>query len=255
MGGPPAYGPPPHHPNVAPESQDRNRRTLIILGTVGAVLIGVIAVVAVFAIRMGDNHSAPDTVASAPSSPKPVASTARDCTHSVSSGEIPTADMVTAGGLAFPISVAPDWRRKAEHRVPNSIDAVSLTETVSEMEQMDWIGQLTVGITNFDPALSLEEQAKLMMKCIVASELYDNSSAQMGQMTVTPGRLDGTPTVRVNMPVTVTLPDPRIRGDDLVLVVVGTSPSTYFMGCSPIGDAGRLAVVEAALKELHISAV
>lgn len=233
---------------------DHSRRNLAILGVVGVAILAVIAVAAVLIVRMALTHPTSEPVASEPP-PSPVAQNATDCTHSVSSGEVPTTGMVSAGGLAFPQNIAPDWRPKAEHRVPNSIDAVSLDETVREMPETDWIGQLTVGITNFAPSLSLADQAELMLKCIVASELYEGTAPVVGDVTPTPGRLDGTPISQIDVPVTVTVSDPTIRGDDVMFVVVGTSPTTYFLGVSPIGDPGRRAVVEAARKELHITAL
>lgn len=258
-----AYGVPPE-PYWAPQSgqpvvpdvPDRRRRNVAILGAVGVAVVAVIGLVAVVILRTFAVEPAEPGAAQAPGTPQ--ASTphhATGCTHSESSGVPPETGAVSAGGLSFPLSVAPDWRRKAEHRVPNSIDAVSLVETVSETADMSWIGQVTVGVTNFDQSLSLADQAALMVKCIVDSDLYDGSSPVVAEFTPKPGRLDGTPTSTVEVPISVTIADPTVRGDDLVLTIVGTSPTTYFLGSSPIGDADRRAVVEAALKNLHLSAV
>lgn len=244
----PYWGPPPPPPPVAPS---RNRNLAIIGGVAAAVVVvAIVAAVAVLTLR----SSAPMAGPEAPP-PQPQRQTATTCTHSESSGEVPETGMVSAGGLSFPLSVAPDWERKAEHRVPNSIDAVSLAETVSETEDMTWIGQVTVGITNFAPSLSLSEQAELMVKCIVGSELYDRAAPKLGEFTPVAGRLDGMPTSTIDVPITVTIDDPTVRGDDLVVIIVGTNPTTYFMGSSPIGDADRRSVVEAAIQQLHVSAL
>jgi hypothetical protein len=63
------------------------------------------------------------------------------------------------------------------------------------------------------------------------------------------------PTSTIEAVVSVSIPDPTIRGDDLVVVIVGTNPTTYFLGSSPIGDVGRRDVVQAALKALHVAAL
>ena len=68
--------------------------------------------------------------------PHSVGAHRNDCTHSVSSGEVPTNGTVSAGGLFFPQSAAPHWRPKPEHRVPNSVDVVSLVEEVGDMGVM-----------------------------------------------------------------------------------------------------------------------
>lgn len=235
------------------ESPDHSRRNLAILGVVGVAVVAVIAIAAVVILRMGSTEPTPGVLDEAP--PTPVAQAATDCTHSLSSGEVPTSGIVSAGGLSFPRSVAPDWRPKPEHRVPNSIDAVSLDEQISDMEEMNWIGQLTVGITNFEQSMSLADQAKLMLKCIPASDLYDTTSPTVAEVTPTPGRLDGTPTSTIEAPISVTIPDRSILGDDLVLIIVGTRPTTYFLATTPFGDVDRRAVVQAALDGLHVSAL
>jgi hypothetical protein len=176
----------------------------------------------------------------------------------MTSGEVPPGDssndMVSAGGLSFPRSVAPDWRAKPEHRVPNSVDAVSLDEVVSDIGERGWIGQLTVGITNFDQSMSLADQATLMLKCVLRSDLYAGTSASVGEAVPIPGRLDGTPTSTIEVPVSVKVADPAIHGDDVVVMIVGTRPTTYFLATTPFGDVERGAIVRAAREQLHISA-
>lgn len=262
--GDPAYGGQPHpywaqqaaptNPSGVPSPDHRSRNTAIVLGVIGVAVIAVIAVVVAVALRVFATDAPPDRSASGVSEEaRPPGATG--CTHSETSGEPPETGSVSAGGLSFPLGVAPDWERRAEHRVPNSIDAVSLTETVSETEDTTWIGQVTVGVTNFDESLSLAEQAELMVKCVVASELYEGASPRLGEVSPESGRLDGTPTSTIEVPVSVTFADPTVRGDDLLLVIVGTSPTTYFLGSSPIGDADRRAVVEAARDQLQLSNV
>jgi hypothetical protein len=243
-------------PDVAPSEEEpgRGRGHLAPFVFIGVAIIAVIAVASVLVMsRTGAQEGAPDSVGEA--APTPAAHTATDCTHSVSSGEVPTNGTVSAGGLFFPRSVAPRWQPKPEHRVPNSIDAVSLDEEVSDMGDMVWIGQLTVGITNFDQSMSLADQAKLMFKCVLGSDLYEGASASVAELTPTPGRLDGTPTSTIEAPVTVAVADPSVRGDDVVVVVVGTRPSTYFLATSPFGDVHRRAIVQAAREALQLSPV
>ncbi|TDH53135.1 hypothetical protein [Mycobacterium talmoniae] len=267
---PPAYGPQqfgPANPAGQPPAgfpaaggappgghHQRPRKVALVVGAGAAIVVVVVAVV-VAVIMRGGNHSASTASSSAAAAPTTRnAQSATDCTHSVSSGQLPVNGMVSAGGLSFPQSVAPDWRAKPEHRVPNSIDAVSLDETVSETASMSWIAQVTVGVTNFDQSLSLADQAKLMLKCIVVSELYDGASATAAGVSAKSGRLDGISTSEIDVAVPVTFEDPTIKGDDLVIIVVGTSPSTYFLGSSPFGDQARRDVVQAAVKSLHVAA-
>ncbi|WP_163796933.1 hypothetical protein [Mycolicibacterium sediminis] len=273
LGEPPAYdaagasaywspAPPPSdagsepYPSSVPPTDpapDHQRRTLAILGTVGVALVAAIVVAIVLVVRVldADPTSEDPAVASQTPSAEPV----RECTQGVSDGEVPESGAVSAGGLSFPRSVAPEWQPKAEHRVPNSVDAISLEAEISDMTDMTWIGQLTVGVTNVDQDMSLTDQARLMLKCVVESELYERASPFVGEVTPKPGRLDGVPTVTIEVPISVVIPDPAITGDDLVLVIVGTRPSTYFLATTPFGDVERQAVVRAAMEGLRVSPV
>lgn len=245
--GPPVGGPvPPRGPG---------NRGWLIAGGIGAALVVVIGLVVAAVLYSGAKSSRSGPGAGAPAAPPtPSAQAATDCTHSVSSGELPPHGMVAAGGLSFPQSIAPDWRVKPEHRVPNSIDAVSLDEQTAETATMSWIAQITVGVTNFDQSMSLPDQAQLMLRCVLASELYESASPQTPAATPKSGRIDGVSTSEIRVPVTVSFGDPTVKGDDLVIIVVGTSPTTYFLGSSPMGDQARRAVVEAAVKALHVAA-
>ena len=238
-------------PAIDPRSGRRRR------AAIGMTGIAIVAVVAAAATLLMSRTSPSESTSGggAASAPTPVLQTATDCTRSASSGEVPTSGMVSAGGLSFPQSVAPQWRAKAEHRVPNSVDAVSLDEKVSDMGESTWIGQLTVGGTNFDQSMTLANQARLMLKCVVRSALYEGTSPSVAEATPVPGRLDGTPISTIEVPISVSVADPAITGDDVVLVIVGTSPSTYFLATSPFGDTGRRAVVDAAWRGLHVSSV
>jgi hypothetical protein len=252
---PPAVPFPEAAPSEPASRRDWRRKPPAAL--IGVAVIAVVAVAAALLLwRTNDSGPAAESLSVEPA-PAPVEHSATDCTNSVTSGEVPPGDlsMVSAGGLSFPRSVAPDWRAKAEHRVPNSIDAVSLDEKISDMGDRGWIGQLTVGITNFDPSMSLADQARLLLKCVLRSDLYADTSAVAGEGVPTAGRLDGTPTSTIEVPVSVRVPDPTILGDDVVVIIVGTRPSTYFLATTPFGDVERAAVVRAAREQLHISAV
>lgn len=242
---------------AALERGRRRRLPAVVIGV--AVVAVVVGAAAMLLWRAHDLAPAAEGLGVEPA-PEPVGHSATDCTNSVSSGEVrpgdsPTNGVVSAGGLSFPRSVAPEWRAKPEHRVPNSIDAVSLDELVSDIGERGWIGQLTVGITNFEPSMPLADQARLLLKCVLRSDLYADTSPSVGEAVPTAGRLDGTPTSTIEAPVAVKVADPAIRGDDVVIIIVGTRPSTYFLATTPFGDVEREAIVRAAREQLHISAV
>ncbi|BBZ15161.1 hypothetical protein [Mycobacterium branderi] len=228
-----------------------NRRAGVV-GGVAAAIVVVVAVVVAVVFYGKDPPSGAAADAASPAAPN--AWSATDCTHSASSGQVPVNGVVSAGGLSFPQNVAPGWRPKAEHRLPNSIDAISLDYTVSRVGGRTWIAQVTVGITNFDQSLSLAAQAKLMLRCVAASDLYEPYEPTVPAAAPKSGHIDGVPTAEIDATFTVTFADPTVKGDDVVIIVVGTSPSTYFLGTSPTGDTARRDVVQAAVKALHLAA-
>jgi hypothetical protein len=63
-----------------------------------------------------------------------------------------------------------------------------------------------------------------------------------------------TPTSTIEVPVSVKVADPAIHGDAVVVMIVGTRPTTYFLATTPFGDVERGAIVRAAREQLHISA-
>ena len=188
--------------------------------------------------------------------PRTVAQNATDCTDGTSNGEVPTGELVSAGGLSFPRDVAPSWDLVADEDMPNSIDAVALSDTVfyDESKDLGWEANLTVGSTNFVQSLSLADQAQLMLTCLV-SDSYAGASPTVAAATSTPGRLDGVPTATIEAAVSAVTIDPTITGDDVVLTIVGTQPSSYFLAETPFEDAGRRAMADAARRGLHVASV
>ncbi|MBJ7339212.1 hypothetical protein [Mycolicibacterium sp.] len=224
----------------------------MVLGVVGLALLAVVAVVAVVAVTIVTMGQLSSTAGP----PRTVVQNATECTDGVSNGEVPTGEMVSAGGLFFPRDVAPGWDLLAEPDEPNSVDAVTLQEEVAydESEGIGWLANVTVGNTNFDPSLSLSDQAQLMLTCIV-SKSYAGASPTLRATNAISSRLDGLPTATVEAAISAVAFDPAITGDDVVLTIVGTTPTSYFLGTSPIGDASRRTVVQAARRELHVSQV
>lgn len=233
----------------------------MIAGVIGAVGVVLVVVAVVVAMVLHDHHHKA-THAGSTGTRTGVTSTARgdqsatDCTPNVSTGGLPVNGVVSAGGLSFAQSVAPDWVPRGDSRMPNALDAVSLVQTVVSTSSSSWIAQVTVGVTNFNQSMSIAAQAELMLKCVVKSNYFAPYSPDVPAVTsdsVKSGRVDGVPTSEIDVPVEVAYPNPQITGDDVVVIIVGTKPSTVFFGTSPIGDTARRDVVRAAVAALHVA--
>lgn len=252
---PPGGGVPP---GGGPGGPDNRNRNLVIAGVIGVVGVLLVVVAVVVAMVLHDNHhTATSSHTGSTGTRTGVTSTTRgdqsatDCTPNVSSGELPVNGAVSAGGLSFPQSVAADWTAAGNYWFPNVIDAVTLYQ---EIDSGGWITDVTVAITNFDQSLSLADQATLMLKCLLSGSSYAPYTPEApATISTESGRISGVATSKIDVAVNVTYSNPRVTGDDIVVIVVDTRPSTVFLGISPIGDTASRDVVQAAAAALRVA--
>jgi hypothetical protein len=151
----PPGGPPwPYPPGLPPKGP--GSKTPWLIGA-GIAVLAVVALVVILVFTLGERSKSttavPSSMTSAPSSLGPSSTTAgtahnaTDCTPNVSGSTAPTGGTVSAGGLSFPASAAPDWTLFSDDSTPNGIDVVGLAREVPGANQ--WMMQAEVGITNF----------------------------------------------------------------------------------------------------------
>jgi hypothetical protein len=252
---PPGWPAGPYSPGPPPKGPRSKMPWLIVAGI---ALLGVIALVVILVLSLGNgnksttaNPSGPSATTIAPTSqPNGSEQTATDCTPNVSGGEKPTGGApISAGKLSFPDSAAPGWMPFSDDQTPNLIGAVGLAQEVPGASE--WVMQAEVAITNFVTSMDVSAQASKLMQCVANGPGYANASPTLGPTKTSSITVDGTKAARVDADVTIADTARNVKGDSVTVIAVDTKPVTIFLGTTPIGDAasaGTLNQVIAALK-------
>ncbi|MEZ0365263.1 hypothetical protein ACAG26_16405 [Mycobacterium sp. pUA109] len=256
--GPSAY--PPHgwptgpYPPGPPPRQPGSMKAWVIATVVAVLLTAALVVTLVFVGGRG-HKSAQSTPSSAAgpstSAPDTSAQTATDCTPNVSAGLPAGGDSVSAGGLSFPASAAPGWTPFGDDSLPNAIDAVGVAQAVFGASH--WIMQAEVAESNFVTSMDIQKQASKLMTCVANGPGYAQVSPSLGPIKTSSIKVDGTDAARVDADITIGDASRNVPGDSVIVIAVKTTPVTFFLGATPIGDASARATVEGVISALKVT--
>jgi hypothetical protein len=226
----------------------------------GIAVLGVIALVVILVLRLGNdntsttaNPSVPAATTSAPTSqPNNSEQTATNCTPNVSGGDKPTGGApIAAGKLSFPTNAAPGWAPFSDDQSPNLIGAVGVGQEVPGANQ--WMMQAEVAITNFVASMDVTAQASKLMQCVATGPGYTQSSPTLGPTKTSSITVDGVKAARIDADITIGDTSRNVKGDSVVIIAIDTKPVTIFMGATPIGDAGSVATVNHVIAALKVT--
>jgi hypothetical protein len=253
QGGPYPPGPPPKGP--------RSKMPWLILA--GIAVLGVIALVVILVLALGNSNKStranPSGPSAAPSSqsvptsaPNNSEQTATDCTPNVSGGEKPAGGSpISAGQLSFPTNAAPGWMPISDDQTPNLIGAVGVAKEVPGANQ--WVMQAEVAVTNFVTSMDVTAQASKLMQCVASGPGYANASPTLGPTKTSSITVDGIKAARVDADVTIADAARNVKGDSLTIVAVDTKPVTIFLGATPIGDGASAATINQVIAALKVA--
>jgi hypothetical protein len=251
--GPYPPGPPPGGP--------RSQMPWLVLA--GIAVLGVIALVVILALSLGNsnkptkaNPSGPSVTPSSQSAPtlEPNNSeqTATDCTPNVSGGEMPAGGSpISAGKLSFPTTVAPGWKPFSDDKNPNLIGAVGISQDAPGANQ--WAMLAEVAITNFVTSMDITAQASKLMQCVANGPGYASASPTLGPTKTSSITVDGIKAARVDADVTIADTSIGVKGDSVNIIAVDTKPVTIFMGATPIGDAASAGIINQVIAALKVA--
>ena len=254
---PPGWPAGPYPPGPPPKGPRSKMPWLIVAGV---ALLGVIALVVILVLSLGNGNkpktaspSGPPATTSAPTSqPNGSDQTATDCTPNVSGGDKPTGGApISAGKLSFPSSAAPGWMPFSDDQTPNLIGAVGLAQEVPGASQ--WVMQAEVAITNFVTSMDVTAQASKLMQCVAYGPGYANASPTLGPTKTSSITVDGTKAERVDADVTIADTARNVKGDSVTIIAVDTKPVTIFLGTTPIGDAASAATLNQVISALKVA--
>jgi hypothetical protein len=228
----------------------------------GIAVLGVIALVAILALSLGNSNKPATTTPgtsvtpssqSAPTSePNNTEQTATDCTPNVSGGEKPAGGSpISAGKLSFPTTAAPGWMPISDDQTPNLIGAAGVAKEVPGANQ--WVMQAEVAVTNFVSSMDVSAQASKLLQCVASGPGYANASPTLGPTKASSLTVDGIKAARVDADVTIADPARIVKGDSLVIVAVDTKPVTIFLGATPIGDAASAGTINQIIGSLKVA--
>jgi hypothetical protein len=254
---PPGWPAGPYPPGPPPKGPRSKLPWLIVAGI---ALLGVIALVVILVLSLGNgsksttaNPSGPSAPTGAPTSqPNGSEQTATDCTSNASGGDKPTAGApISAGELSFPASAAPGWMPFSDDQTPNLIGAVGLAQEVPGASQ--WVMQAEVAVTNFVTSMDVTAQASKLMQCVANGPGYANASPTLGPTKTSSITVDGTKAARVDADVTIADPARNVKGDSVTVIAVDTKPVTIFLGATPIGDAASAGTLNQVISALKVA--
>jgi hypothetical protein len=254
---PPGWPAGPYPPGPPPKGPRSKMPWLIVAGV---ALLGVIALVVILVLSLGNGNkpktaspSGPPATTSAPTSqPNGSDQTATDCTPNVSGGDKPTGGApISAGKLSFPANAAPGWMPFSDDQTPNLIGAVGLAQEVPGASQ--WVMQAEVAITNFVTSMDVTAQASKLMQCVAYGPGYANASPTLGPTKTSSITVDGTKAERVDADVTIADTARNVKGDSVTIIAVDTKPVTIFLGTTPIGDAASAATLNQVISALKVA--
>ena len=256
---PPGWPAGPYPPGPPPGGPRSKMPWLIVAGI---AVLGVIALVVILALSLGNSNKpttatpgtsvAPSSQSAPTSEPNNTEQTATDCTPNVSGGEKPAGGSpISAGKLSFPTTAAPGWMPISDDQTPNLIGAVGVAKEVPGANQ--WVMQAEVAVTNFVSSMDVAAQASKLVQCVASGPGYANASPTLGPTKASSLTVDGIKAARVDADVTIADPARNVKGDSLAIVAVDTKPVTIFLGATPIGDAASAGTINQIIASLKVA--
>ncbi|EGD56228.1 serine/threonine protein kinase-like protein [Gordonia neofelifaecis NRRL B-59395] len=272
--GPPpgGYGRQPYGSGYPPEQpSDAGGRKGVLIAAAVLVILALVAVAGYFVLRddSGSDTAAADTTSATTAQPPESASpsTPAGTDPAVVAG-VPTqcaagtttqstsAQTVASGPISIPPSDLPTtgWRPDNTSQVPfaRAANGISASRPVGSS---GWMAQITVGTLPSSFKTNTEAIARKLVDCLPSSPGYSMVDASPPQIEgVQNEKLDDkvTPYTLIRARIDVRNQRSGVPGDDLVVVVVNSSPMTFAFGSSPINDSATKAEVDKAIVNLQV---
>lgn len=258
----------PQHPG----SKGSGAKTAWIVVAIVAI-VAVIAVAGFFVFRGGDSsNTASDPSSSSSSTPGSSSgtppSTSAGSDPAVVNG-VPTACTVgtqTEGASVTDVAVSPisipqadlptsaGWRPDASTKLPFTVVGSGIVAT-RPTSTSPWMAQITVGTLPPSFHGSTEETVRKYIECLQTNPGYASSAPSTPQIDNVENTTIEKSTVKCSVAkgqIRISADRGGVQGDNIIAVVIDTSPMTFAFGTSPIGDSTTQAEVEKAVLGLRV---
>ena len=256
------YTPGPQYPALGGQQPNAGKRTILIVVAVFVVTL-LVAGLVVWLMNRDDSSTgaSPSTSTSTSESSSPT--TTSTATDPAVVGGVPTTcvngrplgnsstTVLRSGKIQIPAAAMPSsgWTSDAGSILPFAIDSDGVGRTIVT----GWQATISVGTLPSD-FTDTDAVARKMVECLAEGPGFDSVTpgSPVGT-TVEEKKLEGS-NVRVSVltsSIPITGGPSGIQGDEVILAVVGSSPMTFALGMSPIGDSAERGVVRNAVLGLR----
>lgn len=165
----------------------------------------------------------------------------------------PPADSRVHGGpLSYPTSALPDWSGPStEQRIPYGRDAWSMYMPITT-EERGWASSATVGIATAPAAIGSSGAVRLMLQCVLTSDLYVGIAVRLDSAHYTKITVDGATGTRADAVISFDDPTLHTKGSRLWVIVLDTKPATFFFAATPKENDAHIGQVNATVGKLTV---
>jgi hypothetical protein len=196
----------------------------------------------------------PSTPSPPRSTPRPTPSTperrSADC-DKTTADQLPrpaTDGRVHGGPLSF-AAMAPPWSpATSTGRFPFSRD--SYVQTLRLPEVLPWQASAQVGVASFASYPGRHVAAEAMLNCLLTSDFYTSVHVTVTRSKGSDLKVSGIPASRLDAVLTFSQPDLTTRGSQVRIIVVDTSPVTYYFHAVPMERTDLIRVLDRATDSL-----
>lgn len=255
------------HPGPASDGPAQ-RRTGVpgwLLVIVGIVLVGLVAVLAIRVLGGGSGRTTPigeDSNSSTPTvsgwgegfpTPNPSSAAPVNCDPGVNQNAtlVTSDDRLQVGPLSMP-TPGPDWSGPStEARMPLGSDGHMYQFPLPET--LPWASSVSIGLLADPDYRDTRSSVRLISQCILTSGFYSTVDVTMDDYADKIITIDGVEAAQADFTVGFEHPDLTTKGSTLRLIVVDSSPRTWFFGVVPMEREDQIQLVDQISTGLQIA--
>ncbi|MCS3878997.1 hypothetical protein GII30_11445 [Gordonia amarae] len=219
--------------------------------SLAAFVLAVVVVAAVLVIKPwgGGSGTTESTTPSITLADEPT-----DCTYDDQAVANRTGDL-KQGQISIPAASLPTstgWQGMPTFQPPYSTRSIAVG--VSSRPQGNWMAGITIGEMNRLATGSPVTVARSVIGCLPKSNGYANVGPSTPEITeVTERDFNGVPGAIVKATIRTSGAPAGITGDDVIVLIVSTSPKVFAVATAAIGDSRTYAEIESAINAVKIT--
>jgi hypothetical protein len=135
-------------------------------------------------------------------------------------------------------------------RFPFSRDSSVQTQRLPE--DLPWQASAQAGVLTFDDAPDGKEATSRLLQCLVTSDFYTSVAVTVAENSTSSIKIGSTPATQLDALLTFSHPQLDTKGSKIRIIVVGSSPATYYFHAVPMERDDLIAELDAASRSLTV---